>query len=378
MRPIQKILLVPSGRIVRYEDELLYAPLLMRLSEKIKSRIFTRSILYDGETQFYGDIPALLGRDNTFVFGVYRPNVLWKKVPEDCPYLSAIGNPLPTFFASRGELSEAMRQVDAVLISTRSGMRGRKAAECAHAHKVPVAMLDYQDYPELYGMNETDIRRSLFNGLEHKKDFDIFFKKELPLGYASEIVRPLAPVCVRPSSYTFAALSKDQSIFFSGRPRPTCQGDRLETAELLSANFPDARIELPGSQKVFMTAREYCNSFARSKIILSPSGISWDTVRHAETGLTPSALLIAPKPYIETTGPALKDGENAALYDTELREDGKYHLAKENELIDRVRYYLQNDSERERVAARWQRDVLRGHTILARSRYILESIEKIL
>ncbi len=378
MKSIQRILMVPSGRVVRYEDELLYAPFLERIVEKIKSRVFTRPVLYDGETQFYGDIPAILGRENSFVFGLYRPNVLWKEAPEDCPYLSTIGNPRPTFFVRRKDLPSVVKKVDAVLISTRSGVRGKMAAACARKYGVPVALLDYQDYPQLYGMRGDDIRHALFGGRESGKDFDIFFKKELPLGYASKTVRPLAPVCVRPSSYTFDPLSKDQSVFFSGRPRPECQGDRLETAELFSVHFPDARIELPGSQKVFMTAREYCNSFARSKIILSPSGISWDTVRHAETGLAPGALLVAPKPYIETTGPALKNGENAVLYDTELRDDGKYHLIKGSELIDKIRWYLQNDVEREKITAVWQKDVAQGHTVRARSQYILDSIEAIL
>ncbi len=378
MAKIRKILLVPSGRIVRYEDELLYAPFFERMREKIHSSLWRQPIHYDGELQFYGDIPDILGKENSFVFGRYRPNVLWKKAPDDCPYLSCIGNPEPTFFTQKKQLQDVIRQVDAVLVSTRSGMRGRMAIQEARRHGVIVAVIDYKDHPELYGMNDADIRQELFRGFEAGKDFNIFFKKELPLGYASDTVKPLAPVCVRPSSYLFHATLKDTSIFFSGRPQHACQGDRMESAELVKRYFPDAAVALPYSQKAFLTAQEYCDNFARSKMILSPSGVSWDTVRHAETGLAPETLLIAPKPYIEAVEPYLKDGVNALLYDTELGQDGKYHLVKENELLDKIRYYLNHDDERKKIAARWQNDVLRGHTIEARSRYILESIEKIM
>jgi spore maturation protein CgeB len=65
------------------------------------------------------------------------------------------------------------------------------------------------------------------------------------------------------------------------------------------------------------------------------------------------------------------------LYDTEFR-GGKYHLKNQDEFVEKVRYYLNHPGERERIADRWAEDVRMGHTVYARSRYILQSIEKIL
>ena len=69
------------------------------------------------------------------------------------------------------------------------------------------------------------------------------------------------------------------------------------------------------------------------------------------------------------------DGVNAILYDTEFR-DGKFHLKDGGALVEKVRYYLAHPAEREAMAKRWSTDVRAGHTILARSRYILEAMER--
>lgn len=378
MKKIKKILIVPSGRVVRYEDDLLYAPFLSRFVEKIKSKTFTRPTLYDAETQYYGDIPDILGKENSFVFGVYRPNVLWKKAPKDCPYLSTIGNPEPTFFTSKEKLTDVLRQVDAVLVSARAGVRGEVAIQGAKKSDVPIAILDHTDQPEVYTASKEDIFRVMFRGFKPREHFDAFFKTEIPLGRASDIIFPLAPIPVRPASFVFSTLPKDQDIFFSGRPRVECHGDRKESAEFVQKNFPGAAIFLHGSKNTFFTVRESNNHFARSKMALSPSGISWGSTRHTEIGLAPDTLLIAPKPFVETTGPELKDGENALLYDTELRNDGKYHLVKEEELLRKIRYYIMHDDERIRVSRNWKMDVLSGHTVWARSQYILDSLATIL
>ena len=80
---------------------------------------------------------------------------------------------------------------------------------------------------------------------------------------------------------------------------------------------------------------------------------------------------------MEVVGPLLEDGVNAILYETEFR-DGKYYLTRTGELVEKIKHYLSNDARRERIANRWASDVRGGHTGVARSRYILQSIEKIL
>jgi len=128
-------------------------------------------------------------------------------------------------------------------------------------------------------------------------------------------------------------------------------------------------------RRTFLTTLRYWRYLAESQMTLSPSGKSWDSFRHCEVGLAPASVLIAPKPFLETVGPPLRDGVNAILYDTELRA-GKYHLANAPLLVEKIRHYLDHPQEREAVAIAWSRDVLSGHTVLARSRYILENMER--
>lgn len=375
---LKKLLLVPAERLIRPVDCMVSAPPWRRVKERIKEFLPSNRTRYSAEIQFYGDIPQILGPQNVFSFGRYNPVFLQQKLPEYCPYPSVFGQPAPTFF-SKNSLDGILRNCDAVFVSTSAGERGDVTIARARAFNKPVAIIDFLDHPSLYHSSPQETERDMFRGFVYKKHFDIYFKKDLLPEHQTDIVRPIAPVPVRPEMFYFNEAHKDISLFYSGTIQERTQADRREIIELLQKRrFHGMEIRSHESSKTFLSVREYFEKIARSKIILSPSGVVWDSIRHAEVGLAPKTMLIAPKPYIETAGPPLVDGENALLYDTELRGDGKYHLVKENELMDKVRYYLQNDSERERVAARWQRDVLRGHTILARSRYILESIEKIL
>lgn len=373
---IKKFLSVPSGRVVRHEDHILDAPFRERLFEKIKVRVLPRPVHYDGEVQSCSDMPVILGRKNVFVFGKYRPQYTVTTVSKNCSQLSCVGTPKPTYFTSPKELPSVVRNVDALLVSAWAGERGRLAIAEARKRDIPIAMIEYIDHPALYGMDDVGIRKELFRGFREREDFDIFFKMDLPLGYESEIIKPLAPACVRQEMYAFPNVPKDNDIFYSGRVQKRTQEDRKEVVQLLESSFPASMIQGHKTPKTFLTASEYLRAMARSKFVLSPSGISWDSVRITEAGLSPRSALIAPKPYIETAGPKLKDGENAILYDTELRSDGRYHLKNGEDLVQKIRHYLLDDEERKKLSERWHEDVLSGHTVYYRSRYILKTIEQ--
>jgi len=126
-----------------------------------------------------------------------------------------------------------------------------------------------------------------------------------------------------------------------------------------------------------MNVKEYWYNLSRAQMALSPSGRVWDSFRHCEVGLAPLTCLIAPRPYVETVKPYLRDGKNAILYDTKLREDKKYHLVNPSALIEKIRYYLDHPNECQNLAQAWQTNVLEDHTIFARSKYIIESMEKV-
>jgi spore maturation protein CgeB len=72
------------------------------------------------------------------------------------------------------------------------------------------------------------------------------------------------------------------------------------------------------------------------------------------------ALLITKRiPFIEDFW---KDGEDIILYNTN------------DELVEKVKYYLSNDKERELIAKSGQEKTLKNHTYLKRANTILEKL----
>ena len=139
---VKKLLIVPSDRVVAGQKN---DSVLFRFVKYLKSKSRCNMLSYDGEMQFYADMPVVLGKENTFVFGEYQRQYFSETVPDNCPYPSCCKTPEPRFI-SQGELEYVIKEVDALLVSTRAGQRGTIAIEKAKASDVPVAILDFQDH----------------------------------------------------------------------------------------------------------------------------------------------------------------------------------------------------------------------------------------
>lgn len=367
---IRKLLVVPCDTLIAGEEASSFASFLSKTVRALAIRLGRSGYTYDAEIQFYGDLPKVLGRKNVFTYGRFHPHLHVKAVPGLAPYPSCHGLPEGTAIRAK-DVDRVLREVDAVFISIRAGERAAEVMAKAGERGIPRALLDFEDHPELYGV--ADARRNLTRNFRPTKDFEVYFKKELPLGFKTDIILPLAPSPVRPESYRFSVAAKRFDIFYSGRARPGCQADRDETL-LRIRQFPRTLILDHASHGTFLSTAEYWRSLAESRLALSPSGKSWDSFRHCEVGLAPSTVLIAPRPYLETAGSPLVDGLNSILYDTEFR-GGKYHLARGGEFVDKVRRLLGRPADLERLADAWKRDVLSGHTVFARSRQIIDMMQ---
>ncbi|MDP3727417.1 MAG: glycosyltransferase [bacterium] len=365
---IKRLLIASAEALVRPKEA--RSPL--RALKDFRQRFRPVAGTYDGELQYYGDLPAVLGRENVFLFGEFHPHLHAARVAKVSPYPSLHGTPRPAALTEE-EVRGKIGGVDAVFVSTRAGGRGELVRRLARERGIPVALFDFADHHMNYGA--VDIRKELTYGFAVGRDYDLYFKKDLPLGYGTNKIVPLCPAPVRPESFHFPHLPKDQDIFYSGRPRIGLQADREELLAAVRDEFPHAAILEHESRGSFLTTAEYWRHLARSHIALSPSGKVWDSYRHCETGLAPQTLLVAPKPYVETVGPPLEDGVNAVLYETELR-GGRYHLMDAPALMEKIRYYLGHPGAADTMADRWAVDVRAGHTVLARSRYILDMMER--
>jgi len=371
---IEKILIVPSERIIdsNHNDSSK-----LDIFRSVIKKLFKEEYLkYDGEFIFYADIPKILGNGNVYIYGQYYKHLLDANIPKYCPYPSCHGAPRATFI-NENYLVEMISSVDAVLISTRAGERGNYAKAEARKQDIPIALFDFSDHEKNYG--SSNIAKNICYENILGKDYNIYFKKDLPLGYATEKILPIAPVPVRPESYTFRDLKKTHSIFYSGRGRESaCQNDRKQSVEaIIEYGIEDTLFIDHNDRSSFMTTVEYWDNLSRSKFCLSPSGRVWDSFRNTEVGLSPNTVLIAPKPYVHTVGPELIDGVNSLLYDTELI-NGKYNLTNTKVFIEKIEYYLNDPTESKKIASNWSNDVKEGHTTFARSKHILKAISEIL
>lgn len=372
---LKKILIVPVEAIVEKEPSQSVAAFFVRAAKYLKRRAWKDTSVYDGELQFYADMPSILGEENVYVFGRYLPHFYSSSIPDDSAYPSCHGIPRSVAVIHPAEVKRIIREVDAVLVSSRSGAKGRMVIEAAREYDVPVSIVDFKDHYSIFEGPASE--KEICRGFKKGSDYDLYFKKDLPLGRKTDYILPIAPVPVRPESYRFRVLPKDKDIFYSGKMRAKGTGDRGDIVDLVKTNFPRSVVFEHVDRSTFLSLKDYLDYLSRAKIALSPSGVVWDSFRHCEVGLAPKTLLLAPRPYMEVVGPFLEDGVNAVLYDTEFR-DVKYHLTHTRELIEKIKYYLQSDRDRVRIADNWTRDVRSGHTGAARSKYIAESISKTL
>ncbi|MBI4134601.1 MAG: hypothetical protein HY471_00635, partial [Candidatus Sungbacteria bacterium] len=333
---VKKILIVPAESIVEKSPASWYGGFFVDVAKYAKRKLGRATSVYDAELQRYADIPKVLGAENVLVFGKLYPHFYSSELPRLCPYPSCHGAPRARIVSESG-MREAINAVDAVLVSARAEKRGEAAIAAARKRNIPVAIIDAHDHQSNYGKG--NLWPELCRGFKHKEHFDIYFKNDLPLGYKTEYLFPLAPCPLRPESYKFRELFKDTDLFFSGKMRARDQDDGRELLAMVRSSFGNIRFFEHAARGEFLSFSDYWNFLSRSRIALSPSRSVWDSFRHCETGLAPGTALVAPRPYLETVGPPLIDGANSILYDTELR-NGKYHLTNAAELIEKMRHYL--------------------------------------
>ncbi len=371
---VKKILIVPSNKTIQPIKNGAIINLL-KIARNIKLKLNPSYFVYDGEMLFYSDIPKILGEKNVFVLDKYHPYLLSKKIPYNCPYPAFTSAP-QTVFISKEEVNNIINEVDVVLVSTRAGNRGKLVIEEARRREIPIALIDFHDHDEIF--TSTSFEKDCFRGFVKGKDFNIYFKKDIPLGHKSDILFPLSPLPVRADSFKTLIMEKDIDIFYSGRSRTDlCQPDRGESIDIIKKNFKNLKILEHETRKTFPTRKKYWEYISRSNISISPSGRVWDSYRHCEIGLANKTALVAPRPYVETVGPALRDGVNSILYDIEVI-NGRAHLINKGEFVSKLKYYLNSPIELENLANKWTNDVKQGHTVYARSKYIIKTIENTL
>tara|TARA_Y100000816_G_C26078918_1_gene568363 strand:+ start:330 stop:1493 length:1164 start_codon:yes stop_codon:yes gene_type:complete len=213
-----------------------------------------------------------------------------------------------------------LKNFDYLLVSSRFDKKFKMLLEKARKIQIPIAYIDAFDDEPIYefGKNYLSEKYSFF--------YDLFFKKDLPLGLKSEKILPLAPM---PYSSKLKMVFKEKkslkSIFFSGTNRKNItRPDRELICNFIEKSFPDSKIFL---NKPKLPEDKYNFFLKESLIQLSPSGRVWDSFRHISAAID-SPLLVIPKNDCELTWDIFKDGVNCIMYDPKKLDTENLNILK--------------------------------------------------
>lgn len=231
--------------------------------------------------------------------------------------------------------------------------------------------------PLIYWASDTHIHDASYQyRLECAKKADIVFvaqKRAVEEFKRDGVPNPIwLPHAVEPLAYCdIDAVTFENGIPVKGVPRPyeklTKKYDLVFVGHVNSENridFLDRMFkEFPSfffGQRLFNDASE---KYAEGKICLNISMTDDINMRCFEIMGSKGFLLTNWLPTMEELG--FKDGENCALYKTL------------DEAVEKARYYIEHDEEREKIAQAGYDFVMAGHTIDHRVAVMLDEINKL-
>ncbi len=164
------------------------------------------------------------------------------------------------------------------------------------------------------------------------------------------------PFGVDPALYPSEYVEKEVDVGFvgsvQGRPR------RVAMLDLLREHFT-VRAEGGWDSDEFLNAKQACAIYRRSRIVINELLFQTVTSRTFEAMASGSMLLT------ESCAPELRDFFTEGIHlDTFEPET----------LIEKVRYYLDHEEERERIAAAGRRKILAEHTLERRAEFLIEIV----
>lgn len=188
-------------------------------------------------------------------------------------------------------------------------------------------------------------------GVAKKADFVFVAQKQAVAKMKADgIESPIwLPHAFEPQAYPKGEiLTKKYDVCFVGHVNNKLREDALDR---LFSEFPNFYY----GQKLFDDAAE---KFSESKIVFNIAMTDDINMRVFETMGTGSFLLTNRIPHIE-----------------ELFEDGKHLVLYDNldDMVEKAKYYLDHDEEREKIAQEGYEEVIKKHTIQARVDVILKT-----
>ena len=329
------------------------------------------------EYNYYSDI-CHVNDGETHILGSLHPQYL-NAPPADCTNPSARLCP-PVFPVRLSTARKDLAGYDALLCSSWSVEYAGDLLRSAKNAGVIIAIIDHADHENIF-ISRDPIE--LTRGLRPVSNFDLYFKKDLPIGMQSERILPLGPDPVRPESYNAESIlpqtERKISVFFSGilnKPTTIDQRDGLlqGVAKKIDASFINIIDVDDHYAKTGLLNNAEINEFmGKSRVVLCPPGRAWTTTRLTTSAIFGCVPMIA-EPDCELVDLDFTRHEMALIYPNLRYLKGSQRDQAIKTAIDKIKFSISDISTLELMAKKWRECVLKNHTTEARASYILNCI----
>jgi hypothetical protein len=245
-------------------------------------------------------------------------------------------------------------------------------------NKVLVCIFEHQDIDNIELINSDNI---ITNGLIINKDFNLYFKKDIPLGINRPWLFPIAPDPIRLKSFKInlkKMSEKNISVFFSGildKETTFIQRNILlnKFKYFKNSKIRIIDLNLHYSKRIFSN-KDLENQMSEAKFVLSPPGRSWTTTRHVNMACF-NCIPIISEPDIQTVNLELIDGKNCIKYKNLRNLPVDEQIYEVEKLIQKTKIYMEKKNEElEIISKNWRDHVFNNHTVQKKSEYILQII----
>lgn len=351
-----------------------------RIKKKLSKYInFSHKLKINGELRYYGEL--FNSREvNVYCLGelhpIYYLNNLdkYRSIANINNYPHNFNFPKPKMLSLK-QVNENFDYFDFFLCSNMSLSKYFKLIKKFKKKNKGVGIFDQQDNIEVY-YNKADVFRNI-----NESYFDLYFKQDLPLEYIHKKAKPVCPMPANDNVFfnNSSSLISNKTIPFSffGKSDDRTMNDREDICHFISEEYSDSVINLrKGFGGKFIPLDEMNAILNNTKINLSPSGITWNSYRHADMVEFSSPILI-PKPNIKTISEPFVDMKNCVMYETKFINN-KFKLINKKQLKEKLNEIIERPELLSRIYEEYKKFIINFHTRKARSKQILKEINEFL
>lgn len=328
------------------------------------------------ELMYYGRLFSILKKKKLNVLGEIHPIYFekkninkFKKIYEIDKYAQTLGYKKPSYINKNKYFRDRL-DFDALLISWNSFYKYFDVVKDFKKRGKVVAIFEYADDDDVIFNSKKNIFREI-----PEKYFDLYFKQDLPLNNKHPKAYPIAPVPAKDFLKPYKKIKTKYNFSFFGKIQKRTSDDRKLIIRLIEKNFNNFFFRTRKDYSSHVLSRVQMEKILReTKINLTPSGISWNSFRHADLARYNRPIVIS-SPAIKLSGKTFKDSVDCIMYPRVKNKKGDQFIIKNpKKLVKRLKNLLNDEKKLFRLTKNYVKMVKKYHTETARAKQIYKII----